>query len=274
METVNLDNLDLLDTAGHSSKGNQLKWRQGEIWYKADHMGYEGLAEVVVSRLLLRSSAENFVHYDPVLIQYGGREYRGCQSRNFLHPDEELITVDRLFRLYTGRSVTKELAAIPSIRERIVYLVENVIEFTGLETFGQYLTTALELDAFFLNEDRHTNNIAVLRCAGEDRYRLCPYFDHGLSLYSDMTTDFGLDQSLMECRKKVEAKPFSRDFDEQMDEAESLYGNQLVFHFDSKDIQRELKLLEGIYEKPVLSRVEEVLNQQKHKYEYFWHKIQ
>ena len=30
-----------------SSKGNQLKWKQGEIWYKADYTGYEGLAESV-----------------------------------------------------------------------------------------------------------------------------------------------------------------------------------------------------------------------------------
>lgn len=270
METVIIDTMDIFETAGHSSKGNQLKWRQGDIWYKADHMGYEGLAEVVVSRLLHHTSAENFVHYDPVRIQYAGQEYLGCQSRNFLLPDEELITIDRLFRLYTGRSITREMGRMTSVRERIVYLVENVIEFTGLETFGQYLTAVLELDAFFLNEDRHTNNIAVLRSAGDDRYRLCPYFDHGLSLYSDTTTDFKMERPLVECRKIVEAKPFSRDFDEQMDEAEAVYGKQLSFHFDSKVIRREVAVLEGIYEEPVIRRVEEVLNQQRHKYEYLF----
>ncbi|MFR2845745.1 MAG: hypothetical protein ACLTC4_00785 [Hungatella hathewayi] len=74
----------------------------------------------------------------------------------------------------------------------------------------------------------------------------------------------------MECRKIVEAKPFSRDFDEQMDEAEAVYGKQLSFHFDSKVIRRELAALEGIYEEPVIRRVEEVLNQQRHKYEYLF----
>lgn len=270
METVNLDQVNLLETTGHSSKGNQLKWRQGDIWYKADHMGYEGLAEVVVSRLLRQSTVEHFVNYDPVRIQYGGREYQGCQSRNFLKPEEELITIDRLFRQYTGRSITRELARITSVRERIMYLVENVIEFTGLTDFGEYLTAALELDAFFLNEDRHTNNIAVLRCAEEEEYRLCPYFDHGLSLYSDTTTDFGLEYSFLECRKKVEAKPFCRDFDEQMDEAEALYGKQLTLQFGGKEIDREIRAMEGLYEERVLFRVEEVLHQQKHKYEYLF----
>ena len=42
-----------------------------------------------------------------------------------------------------------------------------------------------------------------------------------------------MERSLVECRKIVEAKPFSRDFDEQMDEAEAVYGKQLSFHFDS-----------------------------------------
>ena len=28
-----------------SSKGNQLKWENNGIWYKADCTGYEGLAE-------------------------------------------------------------------------------------------------------------------------------------------------------------------------------------------------------------------------------------
>ena len=35
-----------------SSKGNQLKWENDGIWYKADYTGYEGLAEYVISRLL------------------------------------------------------------------------------------------------------------------------------------------------------------------------------------------------------------------------------
>ena len=43
----------------------------------------------------------------------------------------------------------------------------------------------LEIDAFFLNEDRHTNNIAVQYNVADDTYALCPLFDNGLSLLAD-----------------------------------------------------------------------------------------
>ena len=40
------------DMQRKSSKGNQLKWESEGKWYKADFMGYEGLAEYMVSSLL------------------------------------------------------------------------------------------------------------------------------------------------------------------------------------------------------------------------------
>ena len=39
-----------------SSKGNQLKWENKGIWYKADYTGYEGLAEYMISHLLKKST--------------------------------------------------------------------------------------------------------------------------------------------------------------------------------------------------------------------------
>ena len=39
-----------------SSKGNQLKWENEGIWYKADYTGYEGLAEYMISNLLKKST--------------------------------------------------------------------------------------------------------------------------------------------------------------------------------------------------------------------------
>ena len=45
---IDLSNESLIDTKATSSKGNQLKWLVGGKWYKAAHMGYEGLCEVVI----------------------------------------------------------------------------------------------------------------------------------------------------------------------------------------------------------------------------------
>jgi len=270
VEIIDLNQAVQCETAGHSSKGNQLKWRRGDYWYKADYMGYEGLAEVLVSRLLARTGAPGLVEYSPVMIAYRENTFRGCKSRNFLGSEEELITADRLIRQFTGRNLSAELGRIADVKERILYLVENVTEITGLNEFGAYLTAALEIDAVFLNEDRHVNNIAVIHCGEEQGYRLCPYFDYGLSLYADTTVDFKLGVPLEECRRRIEAKPFCRDFDEQMDLAEELYGKQFRFRFDERDIRKELVLMKEFYEEEALKRVEMVLNRQRAKYGYLF----
>lgn len=52
MREINIQNTPPATSTGHSSKGNQFKWLADGGWYKADHMGYESLAEIVVSCLL------------------------------------------------------------------------------------------------------------------------------------------------------------------------------------------------------------------------------
>ena len=105
---IELNINDMKDTERHSSKGNQLKWNPAntETWYKADYMGYEGLAEVLVSSLLGKSSLSYpFVAYQPVQIEYKGQMIRGCVSRDFLKEGEILIPLEKLYRRYTGESL-------------------------------------------------------------------------------------------------------------------------------------------------------------------------
>ena len=45
-----------------SSKGNQEKWQDGNIWYKLDQFGYEALAEVFTSQLLEYSNGVYETH--------------------------------------------------------------------------------------------------------------------------------------------------------------------------------------------------------------------
>ena len=270
MEKIVLSEFTPLDSAGHSSKGNQLKWNYGDCWYKADHMGYEGLAEVVIARLLEYSDVADYVYYAPVQIEYKGKAYMGCKSDNFLQPDEELITIEHLFRQYTGKSLSGEMGRITEVSDRIIYMVENVMDFTGLADFGSYISTLLAIDAFFLNEDRHTNNIAVIYRPEEQRYRLSPIFDNGLSLFADVATDFAFDKSPDECRKRIEAKPFSRDFDEQLDAAEEMYGSHVHFTFGKKEIDRILEKCADGYPKEAVERIRETLYQQVRKYKYMF----
>lgn len=270
MKRIKLDCLYQMHTIGHSSKGNQMKVRVGDYWYKADYMGYEGLAEMLVSGMLEKSNLVNFVKYNLIRIECGEKVYNGCCSRNFLTEGENLITIEHLYRQYTGQSLAKKLAEIECVGMRIEWTVKTVEKITQIPDFGKYITAMLELDAFFLNEDRHLNNIAVIYNFEKDCYRTCEYFDHGLALLADLRTDFPLERSLEACMGLVEAKPFSRSFDEQLDAAEELYGQQLYFEFDIKDVLYLLEQCGEMYDKRICGRVEELLRYQIRKYGYFF----
>lgn len=277
METVHITKNHIV-TIEHSSKGNQLKWEQDGYWYKADAFGFESLAETVVSRMLLRSTLKDFVAYEPVNIIYQDRSYRGCRSRNFRREKEELIPLERLVRAHTSMGLAKELARIADVKQRILYTVELVENVTGIENFGGYLAQMLEMDAFFLNEDRHTNNIALLYDVEEKEYRLCPFYDMGLSLFSDTREAYPLGMDFKICRRNITAKPFSRDFDEQLDAVNELYGYHLKFNLaagETGSVVKEIAVQVGdVYQKKEIERVEEVLRYQAGKYSYMFRGIE
>lgn len=268
-----LDGQAPFQKTGHTSKGDQRKWKIGDIWYKTDYMGYEGLAETLVSHLLCKSTLTYpFVTYDPAEIEYEGMIKTGCRSRDFLKPGQTLLPLEKLYRQNSGESLAGALAGFSEVKDRIRFLTDWVQELTGIEEFGKYLTAILEIDAFFLNEDRHTNNIAVLYEAESDRYTCCPLFDQGLSLYADTTNDYPLSLTPEECRRRIQARPFSRDFDEQLDAAEELYGTSIAFGFSERDIFAELRLLSEYYSGEILDRVEQTLRWQMQKYAYLMKK--
>ena len=65
-----------------------------------------------------------------------------------------------------------------------------------------------------------------------------------------------------------EAKPFSSDFDTQLDAAEKLYGIQLHFSFTPKDVCTELASLADYYPLEIRQRVEQIIRRQMRKYGY------
>lgn len=220
-----------------SSKGNQLKWENEGIWYKADYTGYEGLAEYMISHLLKKSTlTENeFVCYNLEKIKYGTVIYNGVKSKNFLSEDWQIITLERLFRNFFGESLYKSLYRIPEHKERLQFLVQQVERMTGLRNFGIYINKLLTIDAFFLNEDRHTHNIAVLM-NGKGDYAYCPIFDNGAGLLSDTTMDYPLSGDVYALMDSVQSKTICGEFDEQLDISEALYKTNLKFQFTKKDV--------------------------------------
>lgn len=269
MDKIDLDAITQEPIQGHTSKGDQPKWQLDGKWYKADHMGYEALAEVLISRLLKRSNVTNFVEYEPVLIWYKGQEVPGCVSRNFRGKDEMLVPFERLHRAYKGRGLAATLGGMSDPLERIQYTVDFIEQTTGLTGVGAYLTLLLELDSFFLNEDRHTNNLAVIRSEKTKEFRLCPIFDNGLALLSDLN-DYLLDKDVYDCIRRVRAKPFDLDFDVQVEVAEELYGMQLKFSFTKKEVSKELEFVKELYDERIHGRVERVLLEQMRKWQVYF----
>ena len=209
-----------------------------------------------------------FVRYQLVQIEYAEEQLNACQSQNFLMQNEILVPLEKLYRQYTGESLATKMAEFAEPSERIQYLVEEVEKITGINDFGKYITAVLEIDAFFLNEDRHTNNLAVVYSENTKQYSFSPIFDQGLCLFADTRLDYPLRLSLEECMKKIQAKPFSTDFDEQLDAAEALYGVQVQFDFSMKDLENEITRLTEKYSPVICERIQQLMRQQFRKYKY------
>ena len=269
MEKINLGAVTQEPIQGHTSKGDQPKWRLDGKWYKADHMGYEALAEVLISRLLTKSNVTGFVEYEPALIQYKGIAIPGCVSQSFQGKDEMLVPFERLHRAYKGQGLAAALSKLAEAQDRIRYTVDFIEQTTGLTGVGAYLTLLLELDSFFLNEDRHTNNLAIIRNEKTMEFRLCPIFDNGLALLSDLN-DYPMEKDMYDCIANVRAKPFDQYFDIQVEAAESLYGAQLKFRFSRYDIPREMECLKELYPQEIIGRVERVLYEQMRTYAVYF----
>ena len=160
---------------------------------------------------------------------------------------------------------------IPDHEERLRFLVQQVERMTGLQNFGVYMNKLLTIDAFFLNEDRHMHNIAVLM-NGKGDYAYCPIFDNGAGLLADTTMDYPLDQDELLLMKEVHAKTISSDFDEQLDASEHFYGRNLRFSFTKKDVERLLAKPElNMYDMRIRTRVTNIFYQQMNKYKYLFY---
>lgn len=224
-----------------SSKGNQEKWLSNGRWYKLDQFGYEGLSEVIIARLLEKSAIEDkfpfsFVRYRPEKMDVHGINRAGCSSMNFLKDGQSIITLSHLFR-NAGEPLSDSLSRLRSDRQRIVFIAEETAALTGLKLFPQYLTLLFEIDALFLNNDRHFNNIAVL--SSEGKYDYCPIFDNGAGLLSN-TIDYPMDIDPDSLIKNVKARPLETTFNRQVISSTALYGNQLIIPKFTSDELKDL----------------------------------
>lgn len=267
---IDLFESDIKTSDRQSSKGNQLKWENNGMWYKADYSGYEGLSEYVASRLLSLSSLndEEWVKYYQEQIRYKRTVFNGVASKNFVKDDWQIITLERLFKTKYNMSLYENVWQINDVSERFKYICSRVKSITGLLDFDQYFCKLLTIDAFFFNEDRHMHNIAVMMNSKQE-FDYCPIFDNGACLLSDTVMDYPLGTDVMELMKECKAKTISSDFDEQLDTAEKICGNTLTFNFAKSDVE-EIVMNAEFYSKEIKERVLTIIYHQMRKYSYLF----
>ena len=255
-----------------SSKGNQLKWENNGIWYKSDFTGYEGLSEYVISHLLDFSNLkkDEFILYKPIEIKYKNQKYNGVESNNFLNDGDSIITLERLFQNNYGKSLNNAIWSIKEPNERLDFIVKSVERITGLREFGRYMNIILTIDMFFLNEDRHTHNIAVIM-KKDKTFDYCPIFDNGAGLLADTTMDYPIGEDIYKLIDSVKSKTISLNFEEQTEVSEKLYGANICFNFTKKDVEEILSTEEAsIYSIETRNRVKKVIFEQMRRYSYLF----
>ena len=193
---------------------------------------------------------------------------QGVRSRAFIDGDWQIITLERLFKNVYNESLTSVLWHMSDVKERLEFLVNAIKNITGLNNWGEYICRLFTIDAFFLNEDRHMHNIAVLM-NGKGDYKYCPVFDNGAGLLSDTTMDYPMEQDIYQMISEVKSKSVSQNFDEQLDVAENLYGQNLQFLFTKKNVS-DIVNNADTYPPEERKRVELIIYSQMNKYKYLF----
>lgn len=231
-----------------TSKGNQAKYTDGEIWIKTNYLGYEDLAEYVCSQLLSFSNITDFVKYE--LCTFDGQD--GCYSENFLKPGERILTIGRILALYGITQMT--IDRLPTTKARFDLVVNTVKEYASLD-ITEYLSNILAFDAIVMNEDRHIYNLAIIYCEATDTYRPCPIFDNGLSLMSD-TYHYPEYTSPTINMRRIKCKPFNTSFKKQFEVCMPTIRfdkQQVMVFLETITNERIRKIIErGMQDYPVL----------------------
>lgn len=198
-----------------TSKGNQPKFIEGDWFYKEDSMGYESIAEALVSEFLSYVEGIEFIDYYLDVIEYDGKRMECCKSKIYTTDGKSFVPVRKILNYYADK---KELSKKTG-KALLDYVVDCVYKATNLD-IRDYLRTLTYIDSIILNEDRHFNNI----CLVEDKngnYRVAPIFDNGLSLLSDTSQDYRYGVSLDILIRNVKCMPFVNSFSKQVSYFES-----------------------------------------------------
>lgn len=182
-----------------SSLGNQIKWKHGNKFIKLNCLGYEDIAEVLVSRLLHYTDLnknEYVDYFSCQIIEDGVLLGNGCYSYDFLNEGIEVTVSSILDDNLLPYSISYD------------DLREELYDIVGFDV-KSYFDKILSIDSIIRNEDRHFKNISfILR---DEKYIPSPIFDNGDSCMSDLIShpmSVPFDVNICSCY----AKPFKQNY--------------------------------------------------------------
>lgn len=261
MEIIDFDWIGKAYPGWHAYKGSKPKCLYSGKWYKPDFNGYEAISEVLISELLDKSNVEDYVSYELGKFLYEKQWQGGSISKNFRKSEEQIISIERLHSVIKGVSLSQSIYNIPSVSDRIKYLVEFVESTTGIEGYGEYLTKLMELDEIFLNEGRKLTSLCVIKNEKKNTYRPAPVFGFGSALLSNVE-EFPPTKDILKSIASTRSSLFDSNFTVQAKAAEKIYGQQLRLSFIIDDVNESLQSMSEIYSKETLNRVEQIMQAQ------------
>ena len=214
-----------------SSRGSQIKFFKDDYWYKIDETGPEGKAEELASKILSCSNLKQneYITYESCTIDYNGKTYDGCRSKNCLSSGEQLLSFERLYNIKTGRSLSEDIIPFTSPKERIEFVIHEISEFCDTD-IRDLISKNLTASMILMDTDRHLHNMALIANADLTEFRNAPIFDNGAAFLSNHTIyppSITVDD-IKNGSVTVAGKPFSADLHYQAHVA----GFGIKFDFD------------------------------------------
>ena len=250
-----------------SSAGMQQKYFDDEtgFWYKEDYLGTEGLSEYAAT-LLLKDCGIPHAEYEVCEFYLGKRKVTGCRSKDFLKEGEILKTTFSLFKEFRGIDIAAKIAGC-SVIDKVKFFVDGIVDITGIENFGNYMSDILQFDAITKNDDRHFRNICVITNDGV-HFKPAPIFDNGGAFLADKYTygDCYSGNELYRTLNMVQAKPFSTDFDEQLEACEKIYGASSLKLARIKE--SDFLPVRKLYSEADIARVYAIIKEAERKYSF------
>lgn len=194
IETLYLTRSERLDSSS-SSLGNQIKWKHNNLFIKLNCLGYEDIAEVLVSHFLSFTNLREYEYvkyYSCEIYEDGVFLGNGCYSYDFVGNYNEVTISNILDDNLLPYSIDYD-----DLRDELYSIVGFDVK--------SYIDKILSVDSIIRNEDRHFKNISFL--FDGKKYIPAPIFDNGDGCLSDEVTH-PFEVSFEDNVKNCYAKPF------------------------------------------------------------------